>query len=81
MERLRVQGCEVYPYIISDEDQYDTDIERCFLIGRPQGEKGYLLQRKSRDEIMTCRIGDFLEDGKKDREEEEAEAEWEGWQT
>ena len=50
-----------------------------FLIGYPQGEKGYLLWWKSRDAIITCRINDFLEDGKEDREEEEAEVEWEGW--
>ena len=54
-------------------------MERCFLIGYPQGEKGYLLWGKSRDEIITCRIGNFLKYGREDEEEEEAEAEWEGW--
>ena len=57
------------------KDQYDKDMERCFLIGYPQDEKGYLLWWKSRDEIITCKINDFLEDGKKDREKKEAEAE------
>ena len=82
LAHLRVWGCEVYPHV-SDKDQYDKDMERYFLIGYPQGEKGYLLQRKSRDEIITCRIGDFLEDSREDKQEEEAEAEaeWEGWQT
>ena len=42
VEHLRVWGCEVYPHI-TDEDQYDKDMEICFLIGYPQGEKGYLL--------------------------------------
>ena len=54
-------------------------MERCFLIRYPQGEKGYLLWRKSRDEINTYRIEDFLEDGREDSEEEEAEAESAGW--
>ena len=53
-------------------------MRKCFLIGYPQGEKGYLLQRKSKEEIITCRIGDFLEDGREDKEEEDAEAEWVG---
>ena len=78
LEHLRVWGCEVYPHV-SDEDQYDKDMEIRFMIGYPQGEKDYLLWRKSRDEIITCRIGDFLEDDRKDGEDEEAESEWEGW--
>ena len=79
LEHSRVWGCEVYPHG-SDEDQYNKDMERCFLIGYPQGKKGYLLQRKSRDEIITCRIGNFLEDDRKDKEGQEVEAEQEGWQ-
>ena len=58
LEHLHVWGCEVYPYV-DDEDEYDDDMERCFLIGNPHGEKGYLLGKKSTDEIMTCRKGFF----------------------
>ena len=54
-------------------------MDSCFLIEYPQGEKGYLLWRKLRDEIITCRIGDFLEENRKDEEEDEVEVEWEGW--
>ena len=50
-------------------------MERCSLIGSPQREKGYLLDRKSRDEILTFRIGNLLEDGREDREEYETKAE------
>ena len=52
LEHFHVWGCEVYPHV-TDEDQYDKDIERCFLVGYPQGEKGYLLWRISRDEIIS----------------------------
>ena len=71
-------GCEVYPHV-DDEDEYDKDIKRCFLNGYPQGEKGYLLWRKSTDEIIICRKRDFLEFSRKDEEEKEVEAKWEGW--
>ena len=60
LEHLCVWSCEVYPHV-KDEDEYDKDIERCFLIGYPQGEKDFLLWRKSIDKIITCRKGDFLE--------------------
>ena len=78
LEHLRVWGCEFYPYV-SDEDQYDKAMERCFPIEYPQDEKGYLLWRKSRDEIITCRRRDFLEDGREDREKEQIEAKRERW--
>ena len=80
LEHLHVWGCEVYPHV-DDEDKYDKDIERYFLIGYPRGEKSYLLWRKSTDEIVTCRKADFLEFSREDEEEEEVEAKWEGWKT
>ena len=75
MEHLRVWDCKVYLHVS------DKDMERCFFIRYPQGEKGYLLWKKSRDEIIICRIWHFLKDGREDREEEEVEAEWEGRET
>ena len=65
LEHLRIWGCEVYPHV-DDDDAYDKDMERCFLIGYPQGEKDYILCRKSTDEIITCRKGDFLEFNRED---------------
>ena len=34
LEHLSIWDCEVYPHVI-DEDEYDKDMERCFLIGYP----------------------------------------------
>ena len=80
LEYLCVWGCEVYLHVNDEyEDEYDKDMERCFLIRYPQGDKGYLLWRKSIDEIITCRKGDFLEFSREDEEEKEAKARWEGW--
>ena len=73
LEHLHVWGCEVYPHV-NDEDEYDKDMERCFLIGYPRGEKGYLLWRKSTDEIVTCRKGGLLKVTREYEEDEETEA-------
>ena len=78
LEHLHVWDCEVYPHV-DDEDEYDKDMEICFVIGYPRGKKGYLFWRKSTDEIVTCRKGDFLEFSREDQEEEGVEAKWEGW--
>ena len=64
---------------MSIKNEYDKDMERCFLIGYLQGEKGYLLWRKSTDEIITCGKWDFPEFNREDEEEDEAQAMWDGW--
>ena len=65
LEHLCVWGCEVYAHV-TNEDEYDKNMERCFLIGYPKGEKSYILLRKSTNEIIMCRKGNFLEDGRED---------------
>ena len=36
LEHLHIWGCMVYPHV-DDEDEYDKNMKRCFLIGYPRG--------------------------------------------
>ena len=68
LEHLKVWGCEVYP-CKKARDEVDRNSEKYFLIGYPKEEKGYILYRQSTNTTFISRSGDFLEDEREVRQE------------
>ena len=72
LEHLKVWDCEVYP-CKKEGDEVDRNSEKCFLLGYPKEEKGYILYRQSTNTTFISRSGDFLEDEREVRQENDEE--------
>ncbi|PON81121.1 Ribonuclease H-like domain containing protein, partial [Trema orientale] len=72
LEHIKVWGCEVY-LCKKVGDEVDKNSEKCFLLGYPKEEKSYILYRQSTNTTFISRSGDFLEDEREVRQEDDEE--------